>query len=249
MKPKSRQCSGKTLRRHAGDGSKKPTAIPPNVHGVKTATFWRIRTTMARSLTSTHCGHTCGAWLAMAGVHPKVVQTVMRHGSITLTMDTYGHLFPGQEADAIAKVQDLITAPLEALRATGTDDVGTGGEAEAQRQAQHSGRGSRRHGASECDEKTATQDDNSPGDGNRNALQVAKIGDDVRGDATTNVNGRGGDSNPHGGYPPEDFKSGGYSTQRPPQATRPPKTRALLHFLSVARQLVSPVVAMELSVY
>ena len=43
--------------------------------------------------------HTCGAWLAMTGVYPKVVQQVMRHQSITLTMDTYGHLFPGQEAD------------------------------------------------------------------------------------------------------------------------------------------------------
>src|SRR3954467_13926408 len=41
--------------------------------------------------------HTCGAWLAMRGVQPKVVQQVMRHSSITLTYDTYGHLFPGQE--------------------------------------------------------------------------------------------------------------------------------------------------------
>jgi integrase len=46
--------------------------------------------------------HTCGAWLATAGAHPKAVQTIMRHSTITLTMDTYGHLFPGQEADAIA---------------------------------------------------------------------------------------------------------------------------------------------------
>jgi len=50
-----------------------------------------------------HClRHTCGAWLAMTGAHPKVVQQVMRHSTITLTMDTYGHLFPGQEADAVA---------------------------------------------------------------------------------------------------------------------------------------------------
>ena len=27
--------------------------------------------------------HTCGAWLALAGCHPKVVQTVMRHSTIT----------------------------------------------------------------------------------------------------------------------------------------------------------------------
>ena len=41
--------------------------------------------------------HTCGAWLAMTGAHPKVVQQVMRHKSITLTMDTYGHLFPARK--------------------------------------------------------------------------------------------------------------------------------------------------------
>ena len=40
--------------------------------------------------------HTSGAWLSLAEVYPKVVQTVMRHSTITLTMDTYGHLFPEQ---------------------------------------------------------------------------------------------------------------------------------------------------------
>lgn len=51
--------------------------------------------------------HTCGAWLAIAGVHPKTVQTIMRHSTITLTMDTYGHLFPGSEADAVERLPDL----------------------------------------------------------------------------------------------------------------------------------------------
>ena len=69
--------------------------------------------------------HTCGAWLAMAGVHPKVVQTVMRHSSITLTMDTYGHLFPGQEADAVRQMGDLLNEIPDALQATGTDDAST----------------------------------------------------------------------------------------------------------------------------
>ncbi len=34
-----------------------------------------------------------------------MVQQVMRHQSITLTMDTYGHLFPGQEADAVDRMR------------------------------------------------------------------------------------------------------------------------------------------------
>ena len=55
--------------------------------------------------------HTCGAWLAMAGAHPKAIQTVMRHSSINLTMDTYGHLFPGQEAETVALFPAMLSAP------------------------------------------------------------------------------------------------------------------------------------------
>jgi integrase len=52
--------------------------------------------------------YTCGAWLAMDGVPVKTVQTIMRHSTITLTMDTYGNIFPGQEADAIARFPDMM---------------------------------------------------------------------------------------------------------------------------------------------
>ena len=51
--------------------------------------------------------HTCVRWLAMTGAHPKAVQVVMWHSSITLTMDTYGHLFPGQEAETIARLPEM----------------------------------------------------------------------------------------------------------------------------------------------
>lgn len=52
--------------------------------------------------------HTCGAWLAMAGVNPKVIQAVMRHSTIVLTLDTYGHLMPGAESTAIEHLSSLI---------------------------------------------------------------------------------------------------------------------------------------------
>ena len=55
--------------------------------------------------------HTCGAWLAMTGCHPKEEQAVMRHQSITLSMDTYGHLLPGQEAESVNKLPDVLKAP------------------------------------------------------------------------------------------------------------------------------------------
>ena len=67
--------------------------------------------------------HTCGAWLAMTGAHPKEVQAVMRHSSIILTMDTYGHLFPGAEAEAVARLPNMLAETPEARRATGTADA------------------------------------------------------------------------------------------------------------------------------
>ena len=73
--------------------------------------------------------HTCGTWLAKAGVHPKVVQAVMRHSSITLTYDHYGHLFEGQEADAVEQLSHLLVTEVpEILQATGTDDQHGGDE-------------------------------------------------------------------------------------------------------------------------
>ncbi len=52
--------------------------------------------------------HTCGAWLAMAGVHPNIIKQVMRHSTITLTLDTYGHLMPDDTAGAVDKLPDLV---------------------------------------------------------------------------------------------------------------------------------------------
>ncbi|QDV26339.1 Phage integrase family protein [Aureliella helgolandensis] len=53
--------------------------------------------------------HTCGAWLAIAGVNVKVIQSIMRHSSITLTLDTYGHLLPGAEQDAAKQLSVLLS--------------------------------------------------------------------------------------------------------------------------------------------
>ncbi len=45
--------------------------------------------------------HTCGAWLIIAGVDIKTVQTIMRHSTPNLTLNTYGHLMEGAEARAV----------------------------------------------------------------------------------------------------------------------------------------------------
>jgi integrase len=44
--------------------------------------------------------HTYASLLIAAGVSSKAVSTYMGHASITITLDRYGHLFPGNEAEA-----------------------------------------------------------------------------------------------------------------------------------------------------
>ncbi len=67
--------------------------------------------------------HSTGSLLAASGVHPKVVQSIMRHSDINLTMSRYTHIFRGQESEAVASMPDLSSPSKEAqeTRATGAD--------------------------------------------------------------------------------------------------------------------------------
>ncbi len=67
--------------------------------------------------------HSTGSLLVASGVHPKVVQSIMRHSDINLTMSRYTHIFRGQESDAVAGLPDLSLPSKESnrARATGTD--------------------------------------------------------------------------------------------------------------------------------
>ena len=44
--------------------------------------------------------HTCATLLLAQDVHPKVVQEILGHSQISLTLDTYSHVLPhvGREA-------------------------------------------------------------------------------------------------------------------------------------------------------
>ena len=45
-----------------------------------------------------------------AGINPKALQTFMGHSSITVTLDLYGHLMPGGEAEAAAMADIYLKA-------------------------------------------------------------------------------------------------------------------------------------------
>ena len=46
------------------------------------------------------CRHSYAAYAIAAGINPKALSSYMGHSSITITLDRYGHLLPGNEAQA-----------------------------------------------------------------------------------------------------------------------------------------------------
>ncbi len=57
--------------------------------------------------------HTAVSLAIMVGAHPKEIQARAGHSSITVTMDRYGHLFPGQDEALAARLDALIVAPTD----------------------------------------------------------------------------------------------------------------------------------------
>ena len=43
------------------------------------------------------------------GVHPKVVQEMLGHNQISMTMDIYSHVLPTMQEDAASKLNDVFT--------------------------------------------------------------------------------------------------------------------------------------------
>ena len=54
--------------------------------------------------------HTHASHLLAAGVNPRVVSERLGHSSVSFTLDTYGHVMPGQQAEAAEAAAALLTA-------------------------------------------------------------------------------------------------------------------------------------------
>ena len=52
--------------------------------------------------------HTCASLLIAQGADAKYVQTQLRHGSVKITFDTYGHLFPRTRTEQMARLDESI---------------------------------------------------------------------------------------------------------------------------------------------
>ena len=54
------------------------------------------------------CRHSFAAYMIAAGVNTKALSTYMAHASITITLDRYGHLLPGNEAEAALLLENWL---------------------------------------------------------------------------------------------------------------------------------------------
>jgi integrase len=71
--------------------------------------------------------HSAATILLSLGVHPKVVQELLGHNQISMTMDIYSHVLPGMQKDAMAKLNDALQEPPE-QKETGNDAFPGGGD-------------------------------------------------------------------------------------------------------------------------
>ncbi len=52
--------------------------------------------------------HIAATLLLSEGVHPKVVQELLGHSNISMTMDVYSHVMPGMQQDAISRLNSTL---------------------------------------------------------------------------------------------------------------------------------------------
>ena len=63
-----------------------------------------------RRITLHECRHTFASLMIAAGVNAKALSTYMGHANIATTMDRYGHLMPGKEAEAAGLLDAYLAA-------------------------------------------------------------------------------------------------------------------------------------------
>lgn len=51
--------------------------------------------------------HICATLLLTKGVHPKIVQAMLGHSSITITLDIYSHVLPNMQERAVSAMEDI----------------------------------------------------------------------------------------------------------------------------------------------
>jgi len=63
---------------------------------------------VTREFHSSRLRHTCATLLLSKNVHPKIVQEMLGHATVAITLDTYNHVLPGMGDRAAAAMEDVL---------------------------------------------------------------------------------------------------------------------------------------------
>ena len=53
--------------------------------------------------------HTCATLLFGKEVHPKIVQELLGHTTIAITLDTYSHVLPNMQGEAASAMESVLS--------------------------------------------------------------------------------------------------------------------------------------------
>lgn len=83
---------------------------PINVHNLLNRSWYPLLEEMGLEKIPFHnLRHTCATLLLSADVHPKMVQSLLGHSSIEITLDTYSHVLPGMDERVATAMDDLLS--------------------------------------------------------------------------------------------------------------------------------------------
>ena len=94
-------------------------------------------------ITYHECRHTFASLMIAAGVNAKALSTYMGHANIAVTLDLYGHLMPGSEAEAAGLLDTYLGGEIEraadAARSAGEELAGahTGAQSSPESEKPH----------------------------------------------------------------------------------------------------------------
>jgi integrase len=103
-----------TLGRHDGlvFGVSAVSPFSPHRLSDRAATAWKRSGLVGMTLHE--CRHTFASLMIAAGVNAKALSTYMGHANISITLDRYGHLMPGNEDEAAGLLDAYLTRAREA---------------------------------------------------------------------------------------------------------------------------------------
>jgi integrase len=86
------------------------TGTPLNRHNLITRSFKPLLERAGLPQTRFHdLKHTCATILFSLNTHPKVVQELLGHATIAITLDTYSHVLPGMGDQGSGAMEDALS--------------------------------------------------------------------------------------------------------------------------------------------